>query len=52
MTTIGTPVQAFTLGEKLTKGWPLVEMYRFTGANGFLMKQLSDSLLGAGNRCG
>ncbi len=47
LTTIGTPVQAFTLGEKLTKGWPLVEMYRFTGANGFIVKQLSDSLLGA-----
>ena len=36
LTTIGTPVQAFTLREKLTKGWPLVQMYRFTGANGFL----------------
>ncbi len=47
LTTIGTPVQAFTLREKLTKGWPLVQMYRFTGANGFLKKQLSDSLLGA-----
>jgi pimeloyl-ACP methyl ester carboxylesterase len=47
LTTIGTPVQGFTLGEKLTKGWPLVEMYRFTGPNGFIMKQLSDSLLGA-----
>ena len=32
LTTIGTPVQAFTLREKLTKGWPLVQMYRFTGA--------------------
>jgi len=47
LTTIGTPVRGFTLGEKLTKGWPLVQMYRFTGPNGFLMKQLSDSLLGA-----
>jgi pimeloyl-ACP methyl ester carboxylesterase len=47
LTTIGTPVQGFTLGEKLTKGWPLVEMYRFTGANGFIMKQLFESLLGA-----
>ena len=46
LTTIGTPVQGFTVGEKLTKGWPLVEMYRFTGPNGFIMKQLSDSLLG------
>jgi pimeloyl-ACP methyl ester carboxylesterase len=47
LTTIGTPMQAFTLGEKLTKGWPLVEMYRFTGPNGFIMKQLFDSLVGA-----
>jgi pimeloyl-ACP methyl ester carboxylesterase len=46
LATIGTPVQAFTLGEKLTKGWPLIQMYRFTGPNGFLAKQLSDSLLG------
>jgi pimeloyl-ACP methyl ester carboxylesterase len=46
LTTIGTPVQGFTLKEKLTKGWPLVEMYRFMGPIGFLKKQLSDSLLG------
>lgn len=46
LATIGTPVQAFTLGEKLSKGWPLVQMYRFTGPNGFLAKQLADSLLG------
>jgi len=46
LTTIGTPVQGFTVWEKLTKGWPLVEMYRFTGPNDFIMKQLSDSLLG------
>lgn len=47
LTTIGTPVQAFTLWEKLTKGWPLVWMYRFTGPHKFIMKQLSASLLGA-----
>ena len=47
LTTIGTPVQGFTFGEKLTKGWPLVEMYRFTGPNDFIMKQLFESLLGA-----
>src|SRR6476620_306982 len=47
LTTIGTPVQGFTLGEKLTTAWPLVTMYRFTGANGFIMEQLFDSLLGA-----
>lgn len=46
LTTIGTPVQGFTLAEKLTKGWPLVEIYRFAGPNGFVMRQLSDSLLG------
>ena len=40
LTTIGTPVQGFTLREKLTKAWPLVEIYRFTGPNGFIMKQL------------
>jgi pimeloyl-ACP methyl ester carboxylesterase len=45
--TIGTPVRGFTLAEKLTKGWPLVEMYRFTGPTGFLQKQLSNSLLGS-----
>jgi pimeloyl-ACP methyl ester carboxylesterase len=47
LTTIGTPVQGFNLREKLTMAWPLVTMYRFTGANGFIMKQLFDSLLGA-----
>ncbi|HEY9265355.1 MAG TPA: alpha/beta hydrolase [Mycobacterium sp.] len=47
LTTIGTPVRGFTLAEKLTKGWPLVEMYRFSGPNRFLLTQLSDSLLGS-----
>ncbi len=46
LTTIGTPVQGFTLKEKLTKGWPLVELYRFLGPTDFLKKGLSDSLLG------
>lgn len=46
LTTIGTPVQGFTMGEKVTKAWPLVTMYRFTGANGVIMKQLFESLLG------
>ena len=46
LTTIGTPVQAFTLGEKLTKGWPLVQMYRLIGPTGFLVKVLANSLLG------
>ncbi len=46
LTTIGTPVQGHTLKEKLTKLWPLAEMYRFMGPIDFLKKQLSDSLLG------
>ena len=46
LTTIGTPVQGFTFAEKLTKAWPLVQMYRFTGPNGFIVKQLFDSLVG------
>jgi pimeloyl-ACP methyl ester carboxylesterase len=47
LTTIGTPVQGFNLREKLSKAWPLVTMYWFTGPSGFIMKQLFDSLLGA-----
>jgi pimeloyl-ACP methyl ester carboxylesterase len=47
LTTIATPVQAFTLREKLTKGWPLVELYHLAGPTKFIMKQLSDSLLGS-----
>ncbi|MCB0930770.1 MAG: alpha/beta hydrolase [Mycobacterium sp.] len=47
LTTIGTPVRGFNLREKWTKGWPLVELYRFAGANDFIIKQLSDSMLGA-----
>ena len=46
LTTIGTPIQGNTLKEKLTKLWPLTELYRFVGPIGFLKKQLSDSLLG------
>jgi pimeloyl-ACP methyl ester carboxylesterase len=46
LTTIGTPIQGHTLKEKVTKLWPLTEMYRFMGPIGFLKKQLSDSLLG------
>ena len=46
LTTVGTPVQRHTLGEKLTKLWPLVGVYRFAGPTGFIVKQLSDSLIG------
>jgi pimeloyl-ACP methyl ester carboxylesterase len=47
LTTIGTPVQGFTLTEKWTKGWPLVLLYRLLGPAGFITKTLSDSLLDA-----
>ena len=47
LTAIGTPVQGDTPWEKFTRSWPLVEIYRFFGPNGFIMKQLSDALLGA-----
>ncbi len=47
LTTIGTPIRGFTVGEKITKAWPLVQMYRFTGPTGFIVKQLFDSLVGA-----
>ncbi|MDT5185855.1 MAG: hypothetical protein QOI29_4013 [Mycobacterium sp.] len=46
LVTIGTPIQGFTFTEKLTKAWPLVELYRLAGPNGFIIKQLADSLLG------
>jgi pimeloyl-ACP methyl ester carboxylesterase len=45
LTTIGTPVRGFTAWEKGTKGWPLVTAYRV--AIGFILKQLSESLIGA-----
>ncbi len=47
LTTIGTPVRGFTLPEKLTKGWPLVWLYRLAGPSPFLVNKLSDSLLGS-----
>lgn len=47
LTTIGTPVAAFTLREKWTKALPLIQLYRVVGPNGFILSQLSDSLLGA-----
>ncbi len=46
LTTIGTPVQGFTAGEKLTKAWPLVGMYRLIGPAGLVVKLLFDSLVG------
>jgi pimeloyl-ACP methyl ester carboxylesterase len=46
LTTIGTPVAGFTVGEKLTKAWPLVGMYRFAGPGRPVVKLLFDSLVG------
>jgi pimeloyl-ACP methyl ester carboxylesterase len=46
LTTVGSPIQGFTVGEKLTKAWPLVNMYRFFGPTGFVVKLLFDSLVG------
>lgn len=46
LTTIGTPIQEFTLGEKLTKAWPLVGLYRVAGPVGIVVKLLFDSLIG------
>jgi pimeloyl-ACP methyl ester carboxylesterase len=47
LVTIGTPIEGFTRKEKLTKVWPLVELYRFVGPSKFLVNTLSDALLGA-----
>jgi pimeloyl-ACP methyl ester carboxylesterase len=46
LTTIGTPIQGFTAGEKLTKAWPLVTMHRLIGPNDLVVKLLFDSLVG------
>ncbi|RDH75035.1 alpha/beta hydrolase [Mycolicibacterium moriokaense] len=46
LTTIGTPVQGFTIPEKLTMAWPLVGMYRLAGPSRLVVKLLFDSLLG------
>jgi pimeloyl-ACP methyl ester carboxylesterase len=47
LTTIGTPIAGFTLKEKLTLGWPPVLLYRLTGPSSFLVKKVSDALLGS-----
>ena len=46
LSTIGTPIQGFTVAEKLTKAWPLVGMYRLTGPTGLVVKLLFESLVG------
>jgi pimeloyl-ACP methyl ester carboxylesterase len=46
LTTIGTPAHALRPGERWTKVWPLVQLYRFTGPNRLLLKPLADGLVG------
>ncbi|AEV75944.1 putative hydrolase or acyltransferase of alpha/beta superfamily [Mycolicibacterium rhodesiae NBB3] len=46
LTTIGTPVQGFNVRERVTKGWPLVAMYRLMGGSGLVGKLLAESLIG------
>jgi pimeloyl-ACP methyl ester carboxylesterase len=47
LTTIGTPVQGFTMVEKLTKARPLLGLHRLVGPRRFVVKLLFDSLVGA-----
>lgn len=47
LTTIGTPAHPLRTGERWTKAWPLVQLYRFTGPNPLLLKPLSDALVGS-----
>lgn len=47
LTTIGTPVQALSTRERLTKVAPLVRMYRLAGATRYITRALSNALLGA-----
>jgi len=46
LTTIGTPAHSLRPGERWTKVWPLVQLYRFVGPNPLLLKPLSDALVG------
>jgi pimeloyl-ACP methyl ester carboxylesterase len=46
LTTIGTPAHALRPGERWTKVWPLVQLYRATGPNRLLLKTLTDALVG------
>src|SRR5689334_4054174 len=45
LTTIGTPAHGLRPGERWTKAWPLVNLYRFTGPNALLIKPLSVAIL-------
>lgn len=46
LTTIGTPAHGLRPGERWTKVWPLVQLYRFTGPNRLLLTPLADALVG------
>jgi pimeloyl-ACP methyl ester carboxylesterase len=46
LTTIGTPAHPLRPGERWTKAWPLVQLYRFTGPIPLLLKPLADALIG------
>ena len=47
LTTIGTPVTGLSAKERWTMCWPLVQLYRFTGPSGLLLKALSGPLVGS-----
>jgi pimeloyl-ACP methyl ester carboxylesterase len=47
LTTIGTPVPALSVKERWVMCWPLVQLYRFTGPSGLLLKALSGPLVGS-----
>ena len=47
LVTIGTPVQGLTFRERWFQTVPLVQIYRVVGANGFIMRALTDALLGS-----
>ncbi|WP_204807705.1 alpha/beta fold hydrolase [Mycobacterium riyadhense] len=46
LTTIGTPVPGLTMRFRVTKGWPLVALYRLAGPTQFVCSRLSDALMG------
>ncbi|WP_068272439.1 alpha/beta fold hydrolase [Aldersonia kunmingensis] len=46
LVTIGTPVRAINRRERATKIVPLVQLYRVAGPNRFIMRTLTDALLG------
>ena len=47
LVTIGTPVQALTFRGRWLQTVPLVQIYRVVGANGFIMRALTNALLGS-----